>query len=58
MDNSFYKFITMTNKEKVEKIQELTEAIIYLKQNPQVNSKETIQNLQKEIDRLLHEKYN
>ena len=48
----------MTNKEKVEKIQELTEAIIYLKQNPQVNSKETIQNLQKEIDRLLHEKYN
>ena len=48
----------MTNKEKVEKIQELTEAIIYLKQNPQANSKETIQNLQKEIDRLLHEKYN
>lgn len=58
MDNSFYKFITMTNKEKVEKIQELTEAIIYLKQNPQVNSKETIQHLQKEVDRLLDERNN
>jgi len=52
MDNSFYKFITMTSEEKLERIQELTESIIYLKQNPQINSKQTIQLLQQEINRL------
>jgi len=42
----------MTSKEKLEKIQELTETIIYLKQNPQIDSKQTIQHLQQEINRL------
>lgn len=43
----------MTEQEKFSKIKSLNKMIIELKTNPQVNSKETIQKLQQEIDNLV-----
>ena len=43
----------MTQKEKYNKIKALNQMIIKLKSNPQVNSKETIQKLQQEIDNIV-----
>ena len=43
----------MTEKEKREKIQELSSMIFELKRNRTVGSKKTIQKLQQEMDNLL-----
>jgi hypothetical protein len=43
----------MTQKEKIEKIQELSSIIVDLKKNRTVGSKKTIQKLQQEMDNLL-----
>ena len=43
----------MTEQEKLHKIKALNQIIIELKNNPQVNSKKTIQRLQQEIDNLV-----
>jgi hypothetical protein len=53
LDYSFYKFIIMTEQEKFNKIKVLNQMIVELKNNPQVNSKKTIQKLQQEIDNIV-----
>ena len=43
----------MTQEEKFNKIKALNQMIVELKNNPQVNSKITIQKLQQEIDNIV-----
>lgn len=43
----------MTQEEKFNKIKALNQMIVELKNNPQVNSKKTIQKLQQEIDNIV-----
>ena len=52
LDNSFYKINTMT---KSEKIREITGKILELKKlGNKVDTKKTIQNLQREMDELTY----
>ena len=43
----------MTQEEKFNKINALNKMIINLKSNPEVNSKNTIQKLQQELDKIV-----
>jgi hypothetical protein len=53
LDHTFYKFITMTQKEKKEKFLELSKQILELKKlSSTVATKKTIQSLQQQLDKL------
>ena len=55
MDNSPFKYLTMDAKERLAKVKELTSKILYLKTNPAIDSKKTIQKLQQQINEILYE---
>ncbi len=52
MDYTFYK-LTMTAQETLNRIKAIYENISYLKANPSIESKKTIQQLQQELDKLI-----
>ena len=45
----------MTQNEKTNKIKELSSMIVDLKSNKSIDTKKTIQKLQQQIDKLIHE---
>ena len=45
----------MTQQEKTIKIKELSSMIVDLKSNKSIDTKKTIQKLQQQIDKLIHE---
>jgi hypothetical protein len=45
----------MDAEERLTKIKELTSKILYLKTNPAIDSKKTIQKLQQQINNILYE---
>ena len=45
----------MSAEERLAKIKELTSKILYLKINPAIDSKKTIQKLQQQINNILYE---
>jgi hypothetical protein len=45
----------MNSKEKTNKIKELSSMIVDLKSNKSIDTKKTIQKLQQQIDKLIHE---
>jgi len=55
MDNSPLKYLTMDAEERLAKVKELTSKILYLKTNPIIGSKNTIQKLQQQINEILYE---
>ena len=55
MDNSPFNKLTMDAEERLTKIKELTSKILYLKTNPAIDSKKTIQKLQQQINNILYE---
>lgn len=55
MDNSPFKHLTMDAEERLAKVKELTSKILYLKTNPVIDSKNTIQKLQQQINEVLYE---
>lgn len=58
MDYSPLKYIKMNEREKLNKITELSSIIFDLKSNTKIDSKKTIQKLQQQIDTLIYEKRN
>jgi hypothetical protein len=52
LDHPLYKFITMTQQDKIDAIKSLHRMIMELKSNPSVKSKKTIQGLQQKLDEL------
>jgi len=58
LDYSPLKHIKMKQKEKLNKISELSSIIFDLKSNTKIDSKKTIQKLQQQIDTLIYEKRN
>ena len=56
LDYSPLKYLKMEEKEKLNKITELSNMIVDLKINPKISSKKTIQILQQQIDALIYEK--
>ena len=55
MGNSPFNNITMDAEERLAKVKELTSKILYLKTNPAVDSKKTIQKLQQQINDILYD---
>jgi len=55
MDNSPLKHLIMDAEERLAKVKELTSKILYLKTNPVIDSKKTIQKLQQQINEILYE---
>ena len=55
MDNSPFNKLTMDAEERLTKVKELTSKILYLKTNPAIDSKKTIQKLQQQINNILYE---
>ncbi len=55
MDNSPFNKLTMDAEERLTKVKELTSKILYLKTNPAVDSKKTIQKLQQQINDILYD---
>jgi|TARA_R110000803_G_scaffold36919_2_gene79466 hypothetical protein len=55
MNNSPFNKLTMKAEERLAKVKELTSKILYLKKNPAVDSKKTIQKLQQQINDVLYE---
>ena len=55
MDNSPFNKLTMNAEERLAKVKELTSKILYLKTNPAIDSKKTIQKLQQQINEILYE---
>ena len=55
MGNSPFKHLTMDAEERLAKVKELTSKILYLKTNPVIDSKNTIQKLQQQINEILYE---
>ena len=55
MDNSPFNKLTMDAEERLAKVKELTSKILYLKTNPAVDSKKTIQKLQQQINDILYD---
>ena len=55
MDNSPFNKLTMNAEERLAKVKELTSKILYLKTNPAVDSKKTIQKLQQQINDILYD---
>lgn len=55
MNNSPFNKLTMKAEERLAKVKELTSKILYLKTNPAVDSKKTIQKLQQQINDVLYE---
>ena len=45
----------MNSKEKTNKIKELSSMIVDLKSSKSIDTKKTIQKLQQQIDKLIHE---
>jgi len=58
LDYSPLKHIKMNEREKLNKITELSSIIFDLKSNTKIDSKKTIQKLQQQIDTLIYEKRN
>ena len=55
MDNSPFNKLTMDAEEILAKVKELTSKILYLKTNPAIDSKKTIQKLQQQINDILYD---
>ena len=55
MDNSPLNNIKMDAEIRLAKVKELTSKILYLKTNPAVDSKKTIQKLQQQINDILYD---
>ena len=55
MNNSPFNKLTMKAEERLAKVKELTSKILYLKTNPAIDSKKTIQKLQQQINEILYE---
>ena len=55
MDNSPLTYLPMDAEERLAKVKELTSKILYLKTNPIIGSKNTIQKLQQQINEILYE---
>jgi hypothetical protein len=60
MDNSPFNKLTMDAEEilakvRLAKVKELTSKILYLKTNPAVDSKKTIQKLQQQLNDILYD---
>ena len=55
MDNSPLNNIKMDAENRLAKVKELTSKILYLKTNPAVDSKKTIQKLQQQINDILYD---
>ena len=55
MDNSPLNNLKMSAEEKIAKVKVLTSIILDLKSNPAVDSKNTIQKLQQQINEILYE---
>jgi len=55
MDNSPFNNVKMDAENRLAKVKELTSKILYLKTNPAVDSKKTIQKLQQQINEILYE---
>ena len=55
MDNSPFNKLKMDAEDRLTKVKELTSKILYLKKNPAIDSKKTIQKLQQQINEILYE---